>query len=81
VRRWRKGFTVDDMKKCRWLKPQLVAAIEFFEWTPDKDLRHPQFVGVRDEVCDKHYARVNRRTRIARNPRIWVMERRCACVT
>jgi hypothetical protein len=32
-------------------------------------------------VCDKHYARVNRRTRIARNPRIWVMERRCACVT
>jgi hypothetical protein len=21
------------VKKCRWLKPQLVAAIEFLEWT------------------------------------------------
>jgi ATP-dependent DNA ligase len=38
------------MKKCLWLKPQLVAAIEFLEWTPDDRLRHPKFVAVRDDV-------------------------------
>jgi ATP-dependent DNA ligase len=33
--RWGEGLTAEDMKRCRWLKPQLVAAIEFLEWTPD----------------------------------------------
>jgi ATP dependent DNA ligase-like protein len=33
----------DDMDKCRWLAPRLVAAVEFLEWTPDFRLRHPRF--------------------------------------
>jgi bifunctional non-homologous end joining protein LigD len=37
------------MKRCRWLKPQLVAAIEFLEWTLDNHLRHPKFVTLRDD--------------------------------
>jgi bifunctional non-homologous end joining protein LigD len=37
------------MNRCRWLKPQLVAAIEFLEWTVDGHLRHPKFVGLRDD--------------------------------
>jgi bifunctional non-homologous end joining protein LigD len=46
--RWAEGLTAEDMKKCRWLKPQLVAAIEFLEWTLDNRLRHPKFVALRD---------------------------------
>jgi bifunctional non-homologous end joining protein LigD len=32
-----------------WLKPELVAQIEFAEWTPDEHLRHSKFVGLRDD--------------------------------
>jgi ATP-dependent DNA ligase len=37
------------MKNCIWLKPQLVAQIEFTEWTPDDHLRHSKFAGLRDD--------------------------------
>jgi ATP-dependent DNA ligase len=29
------ALTKEQMKKCVWLKPELVAQIEFTEWTPD----------------------------------------------
>jgi bifunctional non-homologous end joining protein LigD len=48
--RWGEGLTAEDMKRCRWLRPQLVAAIEFLEWNPDSRLRHPKFVGLRDDT-------------------------------
>ncbi len=41
--------TKEEMTKCRWLKPEIVAQIEFHEWTPDGHLRHPAFVGVRED--------------------------------
>jgi bifunctional non-homologous end joining protein LigD len=31
--RWGEGLTADDMKKCVWLRPELVAQIDFLEWT------------------------------------------------
>jgi ATP-dependent DNA ligase len=31
--RWGYGLTADKMQQCRWLKPQLVALVEFVEWT------------------------------------------------
>jgi len=37
------------MKECRWLKSQLVAQIEFTEWTPDGHLRHARFAGLRSD--------------------------------
>ena len=37
------------MKNCAWLKPELVAQIEFAEWTPDGHLRHYKFVGLRED--------------------------------
>ena len=43
------ALTADEMKECRWLKPKLVAQIEFTEWTPDGHLRHSSFVGLRDD--------------------------------
>ena len=42
-------LTEQEMKNCRWLKPVLVAQIEFVEWTPDGHLRHSKFVGLRDD--------------------------------
>jgi bifunctional non-homologous end joining protein LigD len=43
------ALTKDEMKNCRWLKPELVAQIEFAEWTPDGHLRHSKFVVLRDD--------------------------------
>lgn len=42
-------LTREEMKNCIWLKPQLVAQIEFTEWRPDGHLRHSKFVGLRDD--------------------------------
>jgi ATP-dependent DNA ligase len=43
------ALTKEEMKNCRWLKPELVAQIEFSEWTPDGHLRHSKFVGLRED--------------------------------
>ena len=32
--RWGDGLTAQDMQNSRWLKPRLVAVLEFLEWTP-----------------------------------------------
>jgi ATP-dependent DNA ligase len=37
------------MAECRWLKPVLVAPIEFLQWTADNHLRHSKFIGLRDD--------------------------------
>jgi ATP-dependent DNA ligase len=42
-------LTKEEMKNCVWLKPELVAQIEFTEWTPDGHLRHSKFVGLRED--------------------------------
>jgi DNA ligase D-like protein (predicted ligase) len=31
--RWGQGLTAEKMKQCVWLKPEVVAQIEFLEWT------------------------------------------------
>lgn len=36
-------------KKARWVKPRLVAQVAFTEWTSDHRLRHPSFLGLRDD--------------------------------
>jgi bifunctional non-homologous end joining protein LigD len=47
--RWDVGLTEADIENCRWLRPKLVAQIEFNEWTPDGHLRHSSFAGLRDD--------------------------------
>lgn len=34
---------------ARWVRPELVAEIEFGEWTIDGILRHPAYLGLRDD--------------------------------
>jgi ATP-dependent DNA ligase len=41
------SLTREEMKNCIWLKPKLVAQIEFPEWTADSHLRHSKFVALR----------------------------------
>jgi bifunctional non-homologous end joining protein LigD len=45
--RWRPhGWKASDN---RWVKPKLVAQVQFTEWTQDGILRHPSFQGLRDD--------------------------------
>jgi bifunctional non-homologous end joining protein LigD len=41
----------DDCEKraAHWVKPKLVAQVGFSEWTRDGRLRHPRFLGLRDD--------------------------------
>lgn len=36
-------------KNVHWIKPQLVGEFKFTEWTDDHRLRHPSFLGLRDD--------------------------------
>jgi DNA ligase D-like protein (predicted ligase) len=47
--RWGESLTAEKMTKCIWVRPEVVAQIEFLEWTPGDRLRHSKFVGLRDD--------------------------------
>lgn len=47
--RWGQGLTAEKMKECLWLRPEIVAQIEFLEWTSVDHLRHTKFIGLRDD--------------------------------
>lgn len=36
-------------REVRWVRPELVAEVEFTEWTADGRLRHPSFRGLRED--------------------------------
>jgi DNA ligase D-like protein (predicted ligase) len=41
-------FAADDLpRQARWAEPELVAEVEFTEWTRDGKLRHPRYLGLR----------------------------------
>ena len=37
------------LRDATWVKPRLVAQVSFTEWTSDHRLRHPSFLGLRDD--------------------------------
>jgi bifunctional non-homologous end joining protein LigD len=47
--RWGEGLTAADMDKCVWVRPEIVARIEFLEWTESDHLRHAKFAGLRED--------------------------------
>src|SRR6266403_2170934 len=51
------ALTKEEMKNCKWLRPELVAQIEFTEWTPDNHLRHSKFVELRDDKDPREVVR------------------------
>ena len=40
----------DTNEPEHWVKPELVARVKYSEWTPDKRLRHPVFLGLRNDA-------------------------------
>jgi bifunctional non-homologous end joining protein LigD len=47
--RFGRELDAEAMKKAVWLRPELVAQIEFLEWTEADRLRHSKFVGLRED--------------------------------
>lgn len=47
--RYGRGLTAAEMKRCTWLKPELVCQVRFAEWTRDDHLRQPAFLGLRED--------------------------------
>ena len=43
---WVQGITPSMMRKMHWVNPKFVAEIKFAEWTRDKKLRAPVFLGL-----------------------------------
>jgi bifunctional non-homologous end joining protein LigD len=37
-------------ERPHWVKPRLVAEVKFTEWTADGKLRHPTYLGLRDDI-------------------------------
>jgi bifunctional non-homologous end joining protein LigD len=44
-------------KDVRWVSPELVAEVRFTEWTSDGRLRHPAFVGLREDKDPREIVR------------------------
>ena len=36
-------------RDARWVRPELVAEVDYTEWTRDGRMRHPSFKGLRDD--------------------------------
>jgi bifunctional non-homologous end joining protein LigD len=53
-------------RQARWVEPRLVAQIAFGEWTRDGKLRHPRYLGLRE---DKPAAEVVREQPVSGQPR------------
>jgi bifunctional non-homologous end joining protein LigD len=58
LRRARSPFA-DDVREraAAWVEPRLVAQIGFSEWTRDGRLRHPRFLGLRDDKAAREVVR------------------------
>jgi bifunctional non-homologous end joining protein LigD len=48
-----------------WVKPHLVVQIRFTEWTDDRKLRHPVYLGLRDDKSATEVVRETTRPKIA----------------
>ena len=55
--RYLTGLTAREMKGCHWVKPKLVCQVKFSEWTRDGKLRHPVFLGLREDKSAEEVVR------------------------
>ena len=56
-------------ERPHWTRPELVAQIKFTEWTADNKLRHPVYLGLRDDKkpLDVHREETGGRSRVRRS--------------
>jgi len=43
------NLTASEMKRCHWVQPVLVCQAKYSEWTEDGKLRHPVYLGLRED--------------------------------
>jgi len=55
--RWAQNLTPAEMKRCHWIDPELVCQVRFTEWTRDGKLRHPVFLGLREDKAAREVTR------------------------
>lgn len=55
--RYGAGITAAVMRRCHWVKPRLVCQLKFSEWTRDGKLRHPVFLGLREDKSAQEVVR------------------------
>ena len=55
--RYGQGVTAAEMKRCHWVQPKLVCQLKFTEWTRDDRLRHPVFLGLREDKSAQEVVR------------------------
>ncbi len=55
--RYGQGITASVMKRCHWVKPELVCQCKFAEWTRDNRLRQPVYLGLREDKPAKKVVR------------------------
>jgi bifunctional non-homologous end joining protein LigD len=55
--RFGRGLTRAEMRQCTWIEPRMVCQIRFAEWTRDGHLRHPAFLGLREDKVPREVVR------------------------
>jgi len=48
-------------QSAHWIKPRIVAQVKFTEWTREGSLRHPAFLGIRDDITPKQVVKEEER--------------------
>jgi len=51
------GLSPAEMKRCSWVRPELVCEVRFAEWTRDHHLRQPAYLGLREDKSPRAVVR------------------------
>ena len=51
------GVSAAEMRRCTWIEPRLVAQVRFTEWTSEGGLRHPVYLGLRNDKAPEEVSR------------------------
>ena len=54
---WVQGITPGEMRKYSWVNPKFVCQVKFAEWTRDRKLRQPVFLGLRHDKNSREVVR------------------------
>src|SRR6266513_3276644 len=54
---WVQGITPGEMRKYTWVNPKFVCQVKFAEWTRDRQLRQPVFLGLRHDKNSREVVR------------------------
>jgi bifunctional non-homologous end joining protein LigD len=54
---WVQGITPGEMRKYTWVNPKFVCQVKFAEWTRDRKLRQPVFLGLRRDKNPREVVR------------------------